>query len=138
MRISKFGMSAVIVPGGLWAGVGVHVAAEAVNGTGTLGGRGFLALLVGAAVATLAAAVLFISHSRTTAMKEQSEVIRDLTDALRSRTSTEARWEERMYRAAARAGIDAADHNARFPRGNGPVSATDTGPFPSLGRFNGH
>jgi hypothetical protein len=137
MRISKFGMIAVIVPGGLWAGVGVHVAAEAVNGAGALGGRGFLALLVGAAVATLAAAVLSVSHTRSTSVREQSEAMRELADALRSHSGTEARWEERMYRAAARAGMDAADHNARFPQGNSPIPA-DTGPFPSLGPFLGN
>ncbi|WP_156080791.1 hypothetical protein [Microbispora rosea] len=130
-------MCAVVVPGGLWAGVGVHVAAEAVNGTGALGGRGFLALLVGAAVTTLAAAVLSVSHTRTVTVKEQSEAMRDLADALRSHTGTEARWEERFYRGAERAKLDAADHNARYPIRNDPIPA-DTGPFPSLGPFMGN
>ncbi|TQS29998.1 hypothetical protein [Microbispora sp. KK1-11] len=135
MKISTIGVVAVAVPGALWAGVGVHVAAEAVNGS--MGGRGFLALLVGAAVATLAAAVLFIHYSRNSGTRAQAEAMNNLADAVRSHDRTEARWEERFYRGAERAKLDAADHNARFPSRNDPIPA-DTGPFPSLGPFMGN
>lgn len=137
MKISKVCLLAA-GPGVLWAGVAVHVAGALDV---EIGDRPFEALLVAAAVATLAVAVMAAAmvavhhYQRSTreqahAAAEQTQAVTDLANALRSHTLTEARWEERMYRGGARAYLDAAQHNTSLhtPPPQGWLPA-DTGPF---------